>query len=513
VEQNGKGLRSKPGRWPILPIAPMIVAVIGIGTAMVIALVAATQLQRTSDEAAALRGKALAATMAARIRSVPVDRRAELMATATKRTGAAFVLVDQAGNRLVDEHVSELGHADVMRLLDRAEGLTRTPMGRVCFAASSVSPPMEHLSVMAFVEAPSPARGTARMGNAIAVLTLLLLGVALIVSLVFTRTARDDVTYVRRRIADMARGRAEQHLGAGSAVPLRSLDQVGLLTAALNNLIGRFAEGERDYRDDLRAAAQLDTERSQFLAGLSHELRTPLNAILGFTHLLESEAEGPLSADAKEALAMIRTGGEHLKALIDDILDLSAMETGQLRLSRVVIDIYSVAEDVVREARVQAKDRPVRIGVVGVRGAYAWVDPRRVRQVLTNLVSNAVKATAEGDVLVTVGTRGDMVSVVVADSGRGIEAHGLSVIFEPYKQAGDMTSRREGAGLGLAITRRLVLLHGGSIEALSELGKGSAFTVTFPDETHSTRVPRDSLVPWSDGSVLDEKSIVSPEVS
>jgi len=491
---------SKLGRWPILPLAPVIVAVIGIATAVTIASVAADQLQRTSDEAAALRCKALAATLAARIRSVPVERRAALLQRTSRRTGAAFLLVDQGGNVLVDHTLAGIAYDRVMDLLSRAEGEAEISMGRVRYAASSVSPPMEHLSVMAFVEAPSPAEGTVRLSNAIAVLTLLLLGVAIAVALLFTRTARDDVTYVRQRIAEMARGRGEAGVAAAGVVRLRSLDQVGLLTVALNNLMARFATAERGYREDLDAAAQIDTERSQFLAGLSHELRTPLNAILGFAHLLESEDEGPLSDDAREALAMIRTSGEHLKLLIDDILDLSAMETGQLRLSRVAVDVHAQAEEVVRQARATVMDRPIVLIVDGFDGVYAWADPRRSRQVLTNLVSNSIKASATGEVRVSVGKQDDMVVVRVMDSGRGIAPDVLQTLFEPYKQAGDAAARRGGAGLGLAIARRLVLLHGGRIEARSEPGRGSVFTFTLPDETHAVRVPRDSLVPWSDGS-------------
>ena len=117
---------------------------------------------------------------------------------------------------------------------------------------------------MAFVEAPAPAMGTVRLSNAIAVLTLLLLGVAITVALLFTRTARDDVAYVRQRIAEMARGGREAGVAAAGTVRLRSLDQVGLLTASLNALIERFATAERGYRQDLDAAARIDTERSQF---------------------------------------------------------------------------------------------------------------------------------------------------------------------------------------------------------------------------------------------------------
>ena len=135
-----------------------------------------------------------------------------------------------------------------------------------------------------------------------------------------------------------------------------------------------------------------------------------------------------------------------------------------------------------------------------------------MRQVLSNLVSNALKATARGTVRVAVGQRGDMIIVKVADTGRGMEPSVLSTMFEPYKQAGDVSARRKGAGLGLAITRRLVLLHGGTISADSELERGSTFTVSFPDTSHSKSVPRDSLVPWGDSpGVLSGKRVVSTE--
>ncbi|HZO15578.1 MAG TPA: sensor histidine kinase, partial [Polyangiaceae bacterium] len=250
---------------------------IAIAAAFTIAAVGANQMQRASDEQAALRSKALAATLAARLRTTSLEQRGALLTRAARVTGTAVLLVDRRGKVLVEDSVVSLGPRDVIELLGKAEGTAETPAGRMRFAASSVSPPMEHLSVMALVAAPSPAEGTIALSRAVAVLTLLLLGVAVSVSLVFMKAARDDVTYVRHRIADMARGGSESSSGLTAAgVPLRSLDQVGMLTAALNVLIARFAAAELGYRKDLRAAAQLDTERSQFLAGLSHELRTPL---------------------------------------------------------------------------------------------------------------------------------------------------------------------------------------------------------------------------------------------
>ncbi|MEQ9317720.1 MAG: sensor histidine kinase, partial [Polyangiaceae bacterium] len=236
-----RGGGSRTGRWPLLPIAPALVAVIGIATAVLLTSIAASQLQKTSDEAAAKRSAALAATLAARVRTAPPDYRDELLTRASKATGAVFLLVDQQGEVVGDPTVTRLERSDVMRLMRSAEGLTELISGRARYAAATVSPPFQHLSVMAFVPAPTPAMGTVRLSNAVAVLTLLLLGIAVAVALIFTRTARDDVTYVKRRIADMARGGHEVGVAHAGPVPLRSLDQVGLLTAALNNLIERFA--------------------------------------------------------------------------------------------------------------------------------------------------------------------------------------------------------------------------------------------------------------------------------
>ncbi|HVY49881.1 MAG TPA: HAMP domain-containing sensor histidine kinase, partial [Minicystis sp.] len=332
-------------------------------------------------------------------------------------------------------------------------------------------------SIITFVAAPSPPPGSIALVNAVAALTVLLLGIAVAVAVAFTKDARDDVDYVRRRIVDMARPDADP---AGEPVPIRSLDQVGALTAAFNLLVARFAAAERSYRADLQQAATADRERSAFLAGLSHELRTPLNAILGFAHVLESEVDGPLSEDAREYVRIITTSGEHLRGLIDDVLDLSALETGQLKLAKRAVDVRDLADQVMREASAIVRDKPVALLASGERGLLAHADPSRVRQVLTNLVSNAIKATSKGSVSVHVEPRGSFVAFLVEDTGAGIPRHEIQAIFEEYRQSGDARSRRGGVGLGLAIARRLVRMHGGTIDVKSELGKGSTFVVCLP---------------------------------
>ena len=212
---------------------------------------------------------------------------------------------------------------------------------------------------------------------------------------------------------------------------------------------------------------------------MSHELRTPLNAILGFTDVLLSEVDGPLSDEARENLTVVRQCGQHLRSLIDDILDLSALESGELRLRRKDIDVFAIAEDVVKELRVTAEAKSLSMVLSGTT-AVAFADPRRVRQILSNVVGNAIKFTSTGSVNVAVVRAGSLVRANVQDTGPGIAIDEHESIFEEYRQSGDLSVQRAGTGLGLAITRRLVEMHGGEIKLESTLGVGSLFTITFP---------------------------------
>jgi signal transduction histidine kinase len=166
--------------------------------------------------------------------------------------------------------------------------------------------------------------------------------------------------------------------------------------------------------------------------------------------------------------------------LINDILDLSALESGQLKLVRTRVDLGVVASDVVREAVGLVGERPVAVRVEGMRDVCALADARRVRQILTNLVGNAVKFTQRGWVVIELGREGPFARLTVRDSGPGIGSQERASIFQEYKQTQAERARRRGTGLGLAITRRLVAMHGGSIEVESELGRGSTFTVMLP---------------------------------
>jgi signal transduction histidine kinase len=297
-----------------------------------------------------------------------------------------------------------------------------------------------------------------------------------VVAYVFAKDVRDDVSYLRRRIATMAQADSDP---AGQRVPVRALDQVGVLTSAFNALVDRFAAAERSYHQDLTVAASVDSERSAFLAALSHELRTPLNAILGFADVLLSEVDGPLDEATREELGVIRTSASHLRSLIDDILELSALESGGLRLSREPVDVFVIAEQVVREQYPLASGKNLKLELEGVRRAIADGDPRRIRQILGNIVGNAVKFTATGGVRIVVEKRPGEIVVRTIDTGPGIMASERRAIFDEYGQAGDTDERRKGTGLGLAIAKRLVAMHGGKIDLVSEVGRGSEFSFTL----------------------------------
>jgi signal transduction histidine kinase len=261
---------------------------------------------------------------------------------------------------------------------------------------------------------------------------------------------------------------------------VRTLDEVGALTSAFNELVGRFAEAERVYRDDLDRVKNADRDRAAFLAAVSHELRSPLNAILGFADILMAEVDGPLPEEGREEVVQIRESGQHLLDLINDILELSAIESGQLKLTRAKVDVSVLVHEVLREAQGMVGEKPVSLRVDAPTQMFVNADVRRLRQIITNLVANAVKFTREGEVVVTVAKDAGRARISVRDTGPGISIKDRALVFEEYKQAEADRRRRGGTGLGLAIARRLALMHGGGIQLDSELGKGSTFHLYIP---------------------------------
>jgi len=463
--------------WPLLPLAPVLVIALGLVIAVVIGFVGLDQLRRASDEHSAAQAELLAATVSARISRLPDADRFEAMQLAARRTGAEFLVVTRGGDVVLDASLGALEKASLRTIVAQPQGEARTALGRTRFSVRPLDKGHAEQRMVVFVREPTSPEGGPAMLSALVALTFLLAGVAAVVAYAVARDATQDVDFVTQRVRGMARVRTEP---TGEPVPIRTLDEIGALTSAFNDLVGRFAASERAYRDDLERARSADRDRASFLAAMSHELRSPLNAILGFADILMAEVDGPLTANAREEVEQIRGSGAHLLELINDILEFSALESGQLRLTRTRVDVTALAGEVVREVGGLLAQRPVQVRVLGEAGVIANADARRVRQILTNLVGNAVKFTQSGEVVIAVERQGSYAMISVRDTGPGISAAERAMVFEEYKQAADERKLRRGTGLGLAIARRLVLMHGGRIQVESELGQGSTFRVFLP---------------------------------
>jgi len=471
---------------PLLPLPPLIVLVVGLAVAVAIGIVGVDHLARASDDHAAAEADLLAATMAARLAKLPSmatpgsagSERLEALQLAARRTGSEFLLLAYDGEVILDASLGAPDRNALKKVIALGRGEAITGLGRTRFSVRPLGPPPAAQQLVAFVrEPPSPEGGPAFV-TALLALTTLLVGVAATVAYAVARDATEDVVFITSRVRGMAHVRTEP---TGEPVPVRTIDEIGVLTGQFNALVGRFAAEERSYRENLMRAQAADRDRAAFLAAVSHELRSPLNAILGFADILATEVDGPLTPAAREEVEQIRGSGAHLLELINDILEFSALESGQLKLSRAKVDLSTLAGEVLRESQGLLSDKPnVRLRLDGESGVIADADARRVRQILTNLVGNAIKFTQAGHVVVTISKQGSYASVAVSDTGPGINAAERAMIFEEYKQASEERQRKRGTGLGLAIARRLVLMHGGTIHVESELGRGSTFRVLLP---------------------------------
>jgi signal transduction histidine kinase len=238
----------------------------------------------------------------------------------------------------------------------------------------------------------------------------------------------------------------------------------------------------REIEDKSRELAEASKHKSQFLANMSHELRTPLNAILGYSELILDSIYGEMPEKARTVLERLQANGKHLLGLINDVLDLSKIEAGQLTLSLdeyslsdVVHGVVSAVEPLAAEKRLAFKaevapDLPTGHG-----------DGRRLSQVLLNLVGNAIKFTDKGEVTIKASATNGAFTVAVRDTGPGIHEADQTKIFEEFRQADDSSTRKKGGtGLGLSIAKRIIEMHGGRIWVESEPGKGSTFYFRLP---------------------------------
>ncbi len=290
-----------------------------------------------------------------------------------------------------------------------------------------------------------------------------------------------------RRITEMGDGiRAFQDGDLTHRLTVRGNDEMAQLARAFNRMADEMQTSFGRLEDARRSAEQANRMKSEFLANMSHELRTPLNGILGFAELLEMDIQDPVM---RQYASTIRASGDHLLALVTDILDLAKIEAGHMDFHPTQIALPGLLAEVVNLQRGHARQKGLSLDLLeDDLPAFVLADTGRLRQVLLNLVNNAVKFTEQGGVTVRAAAVGDWVRIEVQDTGIGIKSQDLDLIFEKFRQSeAFLTRSHQGTGLGLTLAKELTERMGGRIGVHSTPGVGSTFHVELPaSPTHTS---------------------------
>jgi two-component system, cell cycle sensor histidine kinase PleC len=290
-----------------------------------------------------------------------------------------------------------------------------------------------------------------------------------------------DITKVKRHEQKLMEGEKRQ---IATILDLRKSQQ------ALERQTAELADLAEKYAEEKTRAEEANAAKSKFLANMSHELRTPLNAIIGFSEIMESGMFGPLGAQKYvEYSRDIRESGQYLLDVINDILDMSKIEAGGIRLAPEAVELDSLLADCIRVVSTRAGEKNLALNAKVAAGIQLFADRRALKQITLNLLSNAVKFTPDGGAVnLQARRRGGAVSIAITDNGIGIPRQALHKLGRPFEQVeSQLTKRHQGSGLGLAIAKSLVELHGGAMRIRSKLGEGTMVLVRLPAVTAAAR--------------------------
>jgi signal transduction histidine kinase len=295
----------------------------------------------------------------------------------------------------------------------------------------------------------------------------------------------EPLTALRTTAQRMTGGQYKQRISVSGR------DEVGQLAKSFNEMAESIEQREENLQAARAQAERANQVKSAFLASMSHELRTPLNGIINFTGFVADEMLGPVNEKQGQFLRDAIVNAEHLLSLINDVLDISKIEAGSLRLFvENNIDLAKEIDTVARTGETLLEDKPVTLSV-DIQGPLLPIqgDKRRIRQIILNLVSNACKFTDEGSVTITARQTDESVFITVRDTGPGIDAKDHETVFGTFLQTETGLRKGGGTGLGLPISKKLAEAHGGRLWLESELGKGAAFFVVLPCQTQISNTP------------------------
>ncbi len=287
--------------------------------------------------------------------------------------------------------------------------------------------------------------------------------------------------FITRRITGMIHGLGRFQAGdLAHRLDVRSDDEMGQLARSFNSMADEVQLSFKRSEEARARAEEANKLKSDFLANMSHELRTPLNGILGYSELLQLELTDPAQ---QEFATTIRSSGEHLLDIVNDLLDLAKIEAGRIELKLLPQEVVTLATELVNNHKVhaQAKGLAMEFDIADDVPAEIVTDAQRVRQILNNLLNNAIKFTDNGQIGLSIRREGDRLAFTVSDTGRGIPPEALEQIFEKFRQLDQFVTRDQGGtGLGLALARELAHLLSGDLVVQSRPGEGSSFTLYLP---------------------------------